>query len=423
MLKSRIITISKILIAFLLLICITTTAVWYPNESLDAIRRYSRSFEFDYVGWEISAIWQKAIDLSFGVSHYLNNYQHRQIIEDYFRFLSQSRKFEQQILEAYSNPNEISQTEITSLENNLNLITRRLNHQTVLAEAVFQYQISQAIAEMRITNFASPFPPVLLKTTSLPKQLIISPRNMIRQEKSISIREDITLKEMVELEEIIEENTDYSALVVPIGGVGTYPSMIIQTTYLPNLLDTSAHEWTHNFLVFRPLGIRYGTSPALRTMNETTANIAGGEIMQTVLKLYYPEYIHISPILSQDLQALATNDVVEMDEVFIFSKEMYLTRNQVDKLLVEGKIEEAEIYMEERRLVFWENGYQIRKINQAYFSFYGAYADSPYSAAGRDPVGENVRLFRSRQPDLRSFIRKISWMYNYHQLILAARAF
>ena len=111
------------------------------NKSLDVIHRYSRSFEFHYVGWEISAIWQKAIDLSFGISHYLNNYQQRQIIEDYFRFLSQSRKIEQQISDTYSNPNIVSQTEIVSLENNLNLITHRLNHQTVLAEAVFQHQI------------------------------------------------------------------------------------------------------------------------------------------------------------------------------------------------------------------------------------------------------------------------------------------
>ncbi len=51
--------------------------------------------------------------------------------------------------------------------------------------------------------------------------------------------------------------------------------------------------------------------------------------------------------------------------------------------------------MELRRQVFVDHGYIIRKLNQAYFAFYGAYADSPVSAAGEDPVGEAVRELRA----------------------------
>ena len=58
--------------------------------------------------------------------------------------------------------------------------------------------------------------------------------------------------------------------------------------------------------------------------------------------------------------------------------------------------------MEARRRIFWENGYKIRKLNQAYFAFYGAYADKPFSAAGADPVGNDVRLLRARS---RNFCR------------------
>ena len=47
--------------------------------------------------------------------------------------------------------------------------------------------------------------------------------------------------------------------------------------------------------------------------------------------------------------------------------------------------------MEQRRQLFVENGYYIRKLNQAYFAFYGAYADVPGGAAGEDPVGPAVR--------------------------------
>ena len=53
---------------------------------------------------------------------------------------------------------------------------------------------------------------------------------------------------------------------------------------------------------------------------------------------------------------------------FDFRTEMRLTRVRADELLAAGQIAEAEAYMEQRRLYFWENGYRLRKLNQAYFA-------------------------------------------------------
>jgi hypothetical protein len=72
--------------------------------------------------------------------------------------------------------------------------------------------------------------------------------------------------------------------------------------------------------------------------------------------------------------------------------------------------------MEARRLVFWNHGYHIRKLNQAYFAFYGAYADEPGGAAGIDPVGAAVRAFRAKNPSLSAFLDRISWISSYEQL-------
>ena len=95
---------------------------------------------------------------------------------------------------------------------------------------------------------------------------------------------------------------------------------------------------------------------------------------------------------------------------------MRLTRETVDQLLGENKIEQAEAYMDERRAFFWDNGYRIRKLNQAYFAFYGAYADQPGGAAGEDPVGEAVRTLRDQSSSLAAFIKRISWMSSFEQL-------
>ena len=80
---------------------------------------------------------------------------------------------------------------------------------------------------------------------------------------------------------------------------------------------------------------------------------------------------------------------------------MHKTRVHVDELLAEGKIDEAEAYMEQRRQIFVQNGYYIRRLNQAYFAFYGAYADVPGGAAGEDPVGPFLGddLFDDPGPD------------------------
>ena len=97
------------------------------------------------------------------------------------------------------------------------------------------------------------------------------------------------MDQQVALETQVDKGLNVSSLVVPVGGIGTYPTMIERTTALDWLADTIAHEWTHNWLAQRPLGLNYDTSPALRTMNETTASISGSEISQIVLKRYYPE--------------------------------------------------------------------------------------------------------------------------------------
>jgi len=416
--------VSKLILSFIILALIITTSNWHPIVSSDNIRRYTRSFEFDYIGWELAAGWEKLLLFSIGPAHHLNNLQQRKIIGDYFRLLNSSNELQRMISEIYSDPQVSSPEEKAfQLENELDEISHLLNIQKHIAESVLQHQIGQTLEILGITDIGTPFPPILFQTTKLPKQLIISPRETIKQEKSISLRTDITLNEIIKLENDVEKYLNYSALVVPIGGISTYPTMVIDTMNLKYLIETIVHEWIHNYLSFRPLGIRYASSPVLRTMNETTANIGGSEISQAVIETFYTDLIEITQILPRTfLTSIPARKPVQLQS-FNFSKEMYHTRIEVDGLLAEGKINEAEQFMESQRLYFWENGYHIRKINQAYFAFHGAYADEPFSAAGKDPVGDDVRLFRARQASLASFIRKISWMYTYSQLRTAARTY
>jgi hypothetical protein len=92
------------------------------------------------------------------------------------------------------------------------------------------------------------------------------------------------------------------------------------------------------------------------------------------------------------------------------------TRIRADELLAEGKIEEAEAYMEERRQAFLAEGYWIRKLNQAYFAFYGAYAAEPGGAQGSNPIGPMLREIRERTPSVRAFLDTVAPITSFAEL-------
>jgi hypothetical protein len=90
---------------------------------------------------------------------------------------------------------------------------------------------------------------------------------------------------------------------------------------------------------------------------------------------------------------------------FDFNRFMAETRARTDELLEEGLMDEAESYMESRRIELLDHGHTIRKINQAYFAFHNTYAESPSSTSPIarylwdlrdqvDTVGELVKLLR-----------------------------
>jgi hypothetical protein len=224
---------------------------------------------------------------------------------------------------------------------------------------------------------------------------------------------DLSVGEQVSLENRVDSGLDVSSLVVPVGGIGSYPTMVMRSTAIDWLSDTIAHEWVHNWLTLRPLGMNYYTTSELRTMNETTASIAGREIGLLVLKCYYPEMA-----TGYELEAISlSSSTVRAD--FNFNAEMHITRVNVDELLAQGKITEAEAYMEQRRQFFWKQGCPqcaIRKLNQAYFAFHGAYADTPGGAAGEDLVGPAVRALRAQSATLADFLKTIARMDSFEQL-------
>ncbi|MEW6083164.1 MAG: hypothetical protein AB1607_01090 [Chloroflexota bacterium] len=397
----------------------------------DRVRAFTRGIEFDYPTWVWDASWIKIEQNLIGLPHLFDRATNKQIVFEYLRTTQNLMEVEFHIERVFADPN-IADKEATSafLRAQRDKLIERQKLLAPLAEAGFQSQITETLAEFGLTTGGQPIPPVLYHTTPTPLALVVSRRDVIEQVANISVLPTLTLDDQIALENRVAESLDVSTLTVPIGGVGVYPTMVTETTNLPWLLETIAHEWTHNFLNLRPLGINYSTTPELRTMNETTASIAGTEIGSYVIQKYYPELTTSNPNENASIRrdnwiafgfAPFPSNGFEEAPPFDFRAEMHETRVTADDLLAQGKIEEAEAYMEERRQFFWQNGYLLRKLNQAYFAFHGAYADAPGGAAGEDPVGPAVRALREQSDSLADFINTIAFMTSFEELKEAIR--
>ncbi|NQS91608.1 MAG: hypothetical protein HQ574_04300 [Chloroflexi bacterium] len=410
-----------IIILSLVLILPVSGSVVDPTQQMEQIRSFSRIYEFDYVSWTVSALARKLVQSSLQVDRYLSPADKKSLVLDYLDLRNQTNILEGQLAQVISDPNHENGDELEKIIREE--LDQKRDRRIALApyvEQVLQNQLNSALIELDLSLSGQLVPPVLYKSEPDSYALIVSPRDEIRQIANLMLVRGLTLDEIIQLEEAIESELDLSALVVGIGGVGLYPSMIIETGNLDWLIHVVSHEWTHNYLTVRPLGLFYVASPELTTINETVADLSADEIQLKTFELYYPEYLPSEPEVMDILPAPESenNETSPPAEPgFDFRDEMHLTRLEVDRMLAEGLIEEAETYLEERREVFWENGYQIRKLNQAYFAFHGSYAADPGGAADQEgaDLGSQLRELKSRAPSYRFFMKQVAWRWRLDQ--------
>lgn len=233
------------------------------------------------------------------------------------------------------------------------------------------------------------WPPVNMELTSPPQLLVRSPRDAIRRAGDTLLHSDLTLDEIERIESQTDDE-DTVSLVVAIGGLAAYPAVIREDRSYGSVLRLAAHEWVHHYLAFYPLGEVWGRGDGT-TLNETVADVAEREIARVAQALHPIELPAGADGRAPAAQAPRP----------AFGTEMRTLRLEVDALLAEGRVVEAEALMEERRLDLAERGAFIRKINQAYFAFYGSYASLPQSS---DPIGPKVERVWEETADLRLFL-------------------
>ncbi|MBI5668830.1 MAG: hypothetical protein HZC41_12560 [Chloroflexi bacterium] len=384
---------------------------WY------AVATLAQDEQFDYVTWELNAIGVKIHQTLYGLHPFMSETDRTQRVRDYMADLQQAQALEAQINAIYSDPNQPNPDAASAdLRAQLRRLRADLDDRQALVEAILEGQVAAVLAEQGFAVAGQILPPVSAHFTRVPNLLVVSPRDQIRFDISINL-DPMTADEITTLEATIDHKRKVSSLVVPLGGIAMYPTMVLETASIPWALDTISHEWLHNYLFAFPLGLSYFSGESFvgetRVINETTANLFGREMSRLVLARYYPDLL---PPESRGEQPSVPAEPAE-PPAFDFGREMDITRRTVDRLLGAGQVDKAEAYMEERRQVFVANGYSIRKLNQAYFAFYGGYQSGEPGAGGEDPVGPAIQAIRDASPSLHAWIVTMRGITSREQLL------
>jgi hypothetical protein len=409
-----------------ILVLFLTTASVPPEKVFDLhFSPFVSGRRFDWIGWEASAVLEEIVwwlhsgpILNAQDSSGTSLEEKSQVLA----FLDQQRQIaelESQIREeiarlpqpAPASPLEQSPVlpaSVAPLERRLDELRRQQQAAAPRVERIMAAQVGQILAGEGLSHNHQVWPPITFRFNDMPTYLVVSRRDEISVYRGIHMLPDVSEAERTSLETAIEARLDVSALVVDVGGIGSWPTMVMDNASLPSLFDIVAHEWTHNYLFFRPLGLRYGDSRDLTTMNETSASIVGAEVADLVIARYYPELV--SPPVTRPKPPAEVDGSPHED----FNQAMRRIRLHVDDLLTEGRMSEAEAYMEAERQKLVAAGYNLRRLNQAYFAFHGSYAASPASV---DPIGPWMRQLRTQSGSLKAFLEQVAQMRSLDDLL------
>ena len=370
-------------------------------------------FEFNLLAWELANLpdkWVQRLKKYPGAFANGNPDPLRfQALREYFANGQRLRQIDrllitQQAIAAASDP---------SLRAEQSTLRQRQQNLRPEIEETLETVVAESLQELGFRSWQGVFPPVDSALTGSPTVLALSPRDRIVRQDAGLLNPGISTEDRERIESNVESETDWSALVVNTGGIAFYPSIVSDSSAYEHAVETVAHEWIHHWLWWRPLGRRYFQSTAMTTINETVATIAAAEIAPLALARIGEGQSSQAPPASRPPDDPDPQGQTRRPQ-FDFQAEMRTTRLEVDRRLAAGDVAGAEAYMEDRRLVFVQQGYPIRRLNQAYFAFHGTYGTS--GAAGVSVIAEQVLELRRASPTLRDFLLTVSKFKSAEQL-------
>ena len=224
---------------------------------------------------------------------------------------------------------------------------------------------------------------LLVDETKRPALLVVSRRDSLEIVKYEGLGDNISETEKRALEKKFEDK-GYSAYIFTAAGVATKPIRSDENTAPNKLLKILGHETAHHYFFGKPLGKNYGESAECHAINETSAEIVGEE-----LGAYCSSKILRN---SPTMQSVITGGTKWMER-------LGETTRHVEKLLSEGKLEQAETYMKKKHT------------NQAQLVLWKMYGSDKENGMTR-----TLNALKSECYDLKDFAETVSQTMNYKQV-------
>ena len=374
---------------------------------------------FSLARWEARTIGAKVAEaVGPGPGAGLTPDERERIFKDFFATADEANRLEGEIGEIANQGSSAPDPRLADLERQLRELRAKREKQSSLVERTIEEQVLDVLRQERLALFEVGtffFPPVFTKLVDLPHVLVVSPRDRIEMKHQVTVRRAMTTAEIEALESAVDSDLNVSSLVVPIGGLSTYPTMIAATGPLDFVIGAVTHEWCHIYLIFRPLGLSYGKNPEATTINETVCSIMGEDAAAQVREQYYGAAKAPRPWQATPTPIPTAPPRREEPQGFNANRDLRKVYVAVEERLKVKDVTGAEAIMEEGRTRLAENGFYLRKLNLAFFAFYGSYAEGPDDIRP-DPIGENLRELRRRSPTLRDFMRTVSGVTTFDDL-------
>jgi hypothetical protein len=365
------------------------------------------SNDFNSPGFIVRHVWLKFAYLADPFRTQLSESQKTERVARYFELNGMIAAKEQEAGDPTTPKATIAadETQVTALSRERDGIENSV-------EVILEGRLTKVIREFGLTRHIGSdvvWPPANIAFQHPPEVLVTSPRSKIEIANESLLQGDLSIEKIQQIEKQAESDGKTSAAVIEISGIAMYPAIIPRSDDYEGTMEDIAHEWTHHYLFFTPLGRRYFENSELTTLNETVANMVGREVGARLAQEYPLPKPPPVPMSSPMSSAAPSKPPQPID----FNKTMHDLRLQVEALLKQGKIDEAERQMEQTREFLAANGYYIREINQAYFAFQGSYADTPGSI---NPIGPKLDTLRKDSSSLAVFVHRAQELTSPAQL-------